>query len=64
MLSLAEIKKFYSKDLGGFERFMLREYLQYKLLEIVFESSFSDNCLFWEGHVFGLSMRIRDFQKI
>jgi len=49
MLSIAEIKKFYSKDLGGFERFMLKEYLQYKLLEIVFESSFADKLSFLGG---------------
>lgn len=49
MLSIAEIKKFYPKELGGFERFMLREYLQYKLLEIVFESSFAEKLCFLGG---------------
>ncbi|WP_373493768.1 nucleotidyl transferase AbiEii/AbiGii toxin family protein [Aquiflexum sp.] len=49
MLSLEEIRKFYPKELEGFERFMLREYLQYKLLEIIFESAYAEKLCFLGG---------------
>ncbi|MCB0549437.1 MAG: nucleotidyl transferase AbiEii/AbiGii toxin family protein [Phaeodactylibacter sp.] len=49
MLSLEEIKKFYPETLHGFERFLLREYLQYKILEIVFESPFGSKLSFLGG---------------
>ncbi|WP_373520323.1 nucleotidyl transferase AbiEii/AbiGii toxin family protein [Aquiflexum sp.] len=49
MLSLEEIRRFYPKELKGFERFMLREYLQYKLLEIIFESDFAGKLSFLGG---------------
>jgi len=49
MLSLNEIKKFYSENLHKFDDFMLREYLQYKILEIIFESKYSDKLCFLGG---------------
>lgn len=38
MLDLEQIKKQYSEPLQGYERAMLREYLQYKILQAIFES--------------------------
>ena len=49
MLSLKEIKSFYPESLQLFERFILREYLQYKILEIIFESPFASKLTFLGG---------------
>lgn len=49
MLSLPEIKKFYSESLHGFDSFLLREYLQHKILEIIFESPFGQKLTFIGG---------------
>jgi len=49
MLNLEEIKKFYPESLHPFERFVLREYLQYKILEIIFESPFASKLAFLGG---------------
>jgi len=49
MLSLEQIKKYYPDNLKGFERFMLREYLQYKILEILFESEYANKFSFIDG---------------
>ncbi len=49
MLSLEQIKQYYPENLKGFERFMLREYLQYKILEILFESDYSNRFAFIGG---------------
>lgn len=49
MLSLDQIKKYYPENLKGFERFMLREYLQYKILEVLFESQYANKFAFIGG---------------
>jgi len=49
MLSLQEIKPFYPTLLQSFDRFILREYLQYKILEIIFESDFKSQLSFLGG---------------
>ena len=49
MLSLEEIKKFYPESLQSSGRFLLREYLQYKILEIVFEGSVGAQWCFLGG---------------
>jgi predicted nucleotidyltransferase component of viral defense system len=49
MLNLKEIKQFYPESLHPFERFILREYLQYKILEIIFESPFASKLAFLGG---------------
>lgn len=38
MLSLTEIEKYYPSHLKGFKRFIIREYLQHKILQIVFDN--------------------------
>jgi predicted nucleotidyltransferase component of viral defense system len=49
MLSLQEIKSFYPIEMRGFDRFMLREYLQFKMLEIIFNSPYSEKLSFLGG---------------
>ncbi len=49
MLSLDEIKPFYPDDLHRFPSFLLREYLQHKILEIIFNSSYGNRMRFIGG---------------
>jgi len=49
MLELNEIKTFYPETLHRFPRFLLREYLQYKLLEIVYATSYANELCFLGG---------------
>ncbi|MCI5057833.1 MAG: nucleotidyl transferase AbiEii/AbiGii toxin family protein [Flavobacteriales bacterium] len=49
MLSLQEIKTYYPENLQVFERFIVREYLQYKILEILFESDYANKLAFLGG---------------
>ncbi len=49
MLNLEQIKQYYPDSLKGFERFMLREYLQYKILEILFENKYANQFSFIGG---------------
>lgn len=49
MISLKEIQQYYPANLHGFRSFMLREYFQYKILEIVFECKFADKLCFLGG---------------
>jgi len=49
MLSLQNIKSYYPNQLWGFERFILREYLQYKILEIIYDSQFASSLIFMGG---------------
>jgi len=49
MISLKEIQQYYPTTLHSFKNFMLREYLQYKILEIVFESAYANKLSFLGG---------------
>lgn len=49
MLNLEEIRRYYPEHLQKFERFMLREYLQYKILELIFESNRENKLAFLGG---------------
>ena len=49
MLSLQNIKEYYPEQLWGFERFILREYLQYKILEIIYDSPHARQLIFMGG---------------
>jgi len=49
MLSLREIRQYFPENLHRFPRFMIREYLQYKILEIVYDSPFATNLCFLGG---------------
>jgi predicted nucleotidyltransferase component of viral defense system len=49
MISLTEIQKYYPENLQSFKSFILREYLQYKILEIIFESKYANKLCFLGG---------------
>ena len=49
MLTLPEIEKNYPGPLRGFKRFILREYLQYKILQIIFDSEYANELIFLGG---------------
>ena len=49
MLSLQEIEKYYPEKLKEFKRNILREYLQYKILQIIFNSKYASKLSFLGG---------------
>lgn len=49
MRSLEEIQKYYPENLQGFSNNLLREYLQYLMLEIIFDLKLSDKLSFLGG---------------
>jgi predicted nucleotidyltransferase component of viral defense system len=49
MLGLSEIIKYYPEHMRGFKRFIIREYLQYKILQIVFDNQSYANKLCFLG---------------
>jgi predicted nucleotidyltransferase component of viral defense system len=49
MLGLSEIAKHYPENLRGYQRFIIREYLQYKILQIVFDNTIYANKLCFLG---------------
>lgn len=49
MMSLTEIRRFYPESLHGHGEFLLREYLQCKILELLFESRFASKFAFLGG---------------
>lgn len=49
MLTLDEIQSFYPEQLHHYPKFLLREYLQYKILEIIFESPYANELCFLGG---------------
>ena len=49
MLSLDEIIPYYPESLQIYERFIIREYLQYKILEIIFETPYESKLAFLGG---------------
>lgn len=49
MLDIKQIESFYPEYLKSFKRNLLREYLQYKILEIIFDSKFAERLSFMGG---------------
>lgn len=49
MLELSQISSFFPKQLRHFKRNILREYLQYKILEIIFKNSYGRKLVFMGG---------------
>ncbi|MBN1365189.1 MAG: nucleotidyl transferase AbiEii/AbiGii toxin family protein [Syntrophaceae bacterium] len=49
MISINQIERYYPESLRGFKRNILREYLQYKILEIIFNSRFCAKLSFLGG---------------
>lgn len=63
MLSLEEIKKQYPNDIHKFERSLLREYLQYLILEIIFNSNISPKISFLGGTCLRIVHGIKRFSE-
>ncbi len=49
MMSLTEIQRYYPAFLQNRGEFLLREYLQYKILELIFQSAYAENFAFLGG---------------
>ena len=49
MLELSQIKKFYPETLQGFERLIIREYLQYQILQLIYNGPHSEKLTFLGG---------------
>ncbi len=49
MLDIKQIESFYPEYLKPFKRNLLREYLQYKILEVIFDSKFGEQLSFMGG---------------
>lgn len=54
MLTLEQIEQQYPENIRAFKRGILREYLQYKILEIIFSSEFASKLSFMGGTVLRL----------
>lgn len=54
MLNLEQIQQQYPENIRAFKRGILREYLQYKILEIIFNSEFANKLSFMGGTVLRL----------
>ena len=63
MLSLNEIKKQYPSDIQKFDRGLLREYLQYLILEIIFNSNISNKFSFLGGTCLRIVHGIKRFSE-
>ena len=63
MLSLNEIKKQYPSDIQKFDRGLLREYLQYLILEIIFSSNISNKLSFLGGTCLRIVHGIKRFSE-
>ncbi|MCC7290395.1 nucleotidyl transferase AbiEii/AbiGii toxin family protein [bacterium] len=63
MLSLEEIKKQFPSDVNIFERGILREYLQYLILEITFNSNISTKLSFLGGTCLRIVHGIKRFSE-
>jgi predicted nucleotidyltransferase component of viral defense system len=49
VITLANIKKAYPVELQDEDHYLLREYLQYRLLEIIYSSPFAEKLVFLGG---------------
>jgi predicted nucleotidyltransferase component of viral defense system len=63
MLSIEEIKKQYPSDIHKFERGLLREYLQFLILEIIFTSNVSSKLSFLGGTCLRIVHGIKRFSE-
>jgi hypothetical protein len=63
MIDLNEIKKFYPNELWTFNRFLVKEYLQHKILEIVFSSEYATKLVFIGGTCLRIVHQNRRFSE-
>jgi hypothetical protein len=46
MLNIDEIKKFYESKYNKFDQFLFKEYLQYLILKVIFETEYANKLSF------------------
>ena len=63
MLSINEIASYYPENLRKFKRFLLHEYLQYKILEIIFDGPFANQLAFLGGTCLRIVHQNRRFSE-
>lgn len=63
MLNLAQMIEIYPPKLQGFKRNILREYFQYKILEIIFNSKFASKLAFLGGTALRIVFGNRRFSE-
>lgn len=63
MISLEEIKKNYSSEVHRFDRYLIREYLQYLILSIMFSHSYSQKLSFLGGTCLRIVHKIDRFSE-
>jgi len=63
MLNLKQIKSFYPENLQNRPRHLLREYLQYKILEIIYNSRFGSKLIFLGGTALRIVYSIPRFSE-
>lgn len=65
MLNLKDILQDYPEHLRVYREFILREYLQHKILQFMYDSAeHAKSCVFWEVLVFVLYMATAVFLKV
>jgi len=70
MLDIKQIEAFYPKNLRSFKQNILREYFQYKILEIIFDSEYGNKLAFMGGtclrivHALGRFSEDLDFDNL
>ncbi len=63
MLELTQIQSFYPENIRPYKRYLLREYLQYKILELIFSSKYAGKLSFMGGtciHIIHSNPRFSD----
>ncbi len=63
MLSLSNIKEFYPQNIQAFEKHILREYLQYKVLEIIYSLDFGERLVFLGGTALRIAYNNQRFSE-
>lgn len=63
MLEFNQIESFYPESLRPFKRNLLREYLQYKILELIFSSEFGQNLIFMGGTAIHIAYGLPRFSE-
>ncbi len=63
MLDLTQIESFYPELLRPFKRNLLREYLHYKILEVIFSSRFAEKLVFMGGTAIHIAYGLPRFSE-
>ena len=63
MLNLEQIQEFYPEHLRPFRNFLLREYLQHKILNIVYNSESGRKMVFMGGTALRLTLNNQRFSE-